>query len=149
MRRRPALRDAQSTPPGKPARRSRRQAALFAPLASRPIRAVLRWQLLAGAACALAALLGWGTRAGWSAALGAGITIASTVAYALMLGAGEKSSAAASVATMLRAEAVKIVVVIGGFWMALTRIAGVVQFALFATFVVTVLLFRVALLVRE
>lgn len=149
MRRRPALRDAQSPPPGEPGRRSRRRGALFAPLASRPIRAVLRWQLLAGAACALAALLGWGSRAGWSAALGAGITVASTVAYALMLGAGEKSSAAASVATMLRAEAVKIVVVIGGFWIALTRVAGVVQFALFATFVVTVLLFRVALLVRE
>ena len=141
------------TPPPTPAwhvrRRGQRRADVFATLVSRPIRTVLAWQALASIACALAAALWSGGNAGWSAAIGGGITVASTVAYALMLGAGEKSNASASVATMLRAEAVKIVVVIGGFWVALTRFAGVVQFALFVTFVITVLLFRVAMLVRS
>lgn len=81
--------------------------------------------------------------------MGGMVTLASTVAYALMLGAGEKSSAGASVATMLRAEAVKIVVVMGGLWLVLTRFSAVVPLALLVAFVVTVLLFSVALLSRS
>jgi ATP synthase protein I len=140
------------TPPPPPAPRgrpSRPRAEVFATLASRPIRTVLCWQALASLACALVAALWSGGNAAWSAAMGGGVTVASTVAYALMLGAGEKSSAVASVSTMLRAEAVKIVVVFVGLWLALTRFHGVVPLALFVTFVVTVLLFRVAFLVRN
>lgn len=136
-------------PPATPDRPPRQRAPVFAMLASRPIRAVLLWQSLTGLVFALVAAAWSGGDAAWSAAMGGGVTVASTIAYALMLGAGEKASAAASVATMLRAEAVKIVVVIGGLWLALTRFEGVVPSALFATFVVTVLLFRVAFLVRN
>jgi ATP synthase protein I len=149
------MRDVKTPPPppatrGRPSRsRTGKRAEVFATLVSRPIRTVLCWQALASAACALVAALGSGGNAAWSAAMGGGVTVASTVAYALMLGAGEKSSAGASVATMLRAEAVKIVVVIGGLWVALTRFSGVVPLALFVTFVITVLLFRVAFLVRN
>ena len=110
---------------------------------------MLCWQALASLACALVAALWSGGNAAWSAAMGGGVTVASTVAYALMLGAGEKSSAVASVSTMLRAEAVKIVVVFVGLWLALTRFQGVVPLALFVSFVITVLLFRVAFLVRN
>jgi ATP synthase protein I len=113
------------------------------------MRTVLLWQTLASLACALVAIAWSGGNAAWSAAMGGGATVASTIAYALMLGVGEKSSAGASVATMLRAEAVKIVVVIGGLWVALTRFSGVVPLALFVTFVISVLLFRVAFLVRN
>ena len=147
----PAMRDVKTStrPPATPGRSTRKRARVFAMLVSRPIRAVLLWQSLASVVCALGAALWSGGNAGWSAAMGGGVTVASTIAYALMLGAGEKANAGASVATMLRAEAVKIVVVIGGLWLALTRFDGVVQLALFVTFVITVLLFRVAFLVRN
>ncbi|MEO8848405.1 MAG: ATP synthase subunit I [Casimicrobiaceae bacterium] len=141
------------TPPPTPAAHRRRpghpRAEVFATLVSRPIRTVLAWQALASVACALGATFVSGGNAGWSAAMGGMVTLASTVAYALMLGAGEKSSAGASVATMLRAEAVKIVVVMGGLWLVLTRFSAVVPLALLVAFVVTVLLFSVALLSRS
>jgi ATP synthase protein I len=140
------------TPPPPPAtrgRRSRPRTEMFAALASRPIRTVLCWQALASLACALVAAFWSGSNAAWSAAMGGGVTVASTLAYALMLGAGEKSSAVAAVATMLRAEAVKIVVVFVGLWLALTRFQGVMPLALIVTFVITVLLFRVAFLARN
>ncbi len=73
----------------------------------------------------------------------------STLAYAVVLGIGDTTSAGASVATMLRAEAVKIVVIMIGLWLALTRWHGVVPGALLAAFVITVLLFSVALLTRN
>jgi ATP synthase protein I len=122
---------------------------MLATLASRPIRTVLWWQALATlAGAALGAVLS-GRAAALSAALGGGITVASTVAYALVLGIGGKATAGASVVTMLRAEGAKVVVVFAGLWWALTRVAGIATLPLFATFVVTVLLFRVAFLARD
>ncbi|MFI4902134.1 MAG: ATP synthase subunit I [Burkholderiales bacterium] len=122
---------------------------MFATLASRPIRTVLWWQALATlAGAALGAVLS-GRAAALSAALGGAITVASTVAYALVLGIGGKATAGASVRTMLRAEAAKILVVLAGLWWAMTKVPGMRPLPMFMTFVVTVLLFRVAFLARD
>jgi hypothetical protein len=50
---------------------------------------------------------------------------------------------------MLRAEGAKIATIIGGLWMVLRWYPDLVASALFITFVVSVLLFRVAFLSRE
>jgi ATP synthase protein I len=141
----PAARGAKVAPA---VRRDERRAVLQ-PLASRPIRTVLLWQALATlAGAAMGAVLS-GRAAAGSAALGGAVTVVSTLAYALMLGLGRKATAGESLVTMLRAEGVKIVVVVAGLYLALTRVHGVVTLALIATFVVTVLLFSVAFLARD
>ena len=118
------------------------------PLASRPIRNVLRWQGIATLVGAgISGVLG-GTAAAWSAAAGGAIPLVSTVAYALVLGLGDRTNAGSSVVTMLRAEGAKIAAIICGLWMVLRWYPGVVASALFITFVVSVLLFRVAFLTR-
>ena len=119
------------------------------PLASRPIRNVLRWQGIAAlAGAAVAGALGGGAAA-WSAAAGGAIPLVSTVVYAVVLGFGNRTNAGSSVVTMLRAEGAKIAAIIGGLWLVLRWYPGVVASALFITFVISVLLFRVAFLSRE
>ncbi len=59
------------------------------------------------------------------------------------------TSAGRTVAAMFRAEACKILVIIGQLWLVLTAYREVVAPAFFATFVITVLLFRLALLDRD
>lgn len=141
--------NAPQRPPATPGRPARKHAKAFAALVSRPLRNVLRWQALATVACVAIAVAWRGGDAGWSAALGGGVTMLSTLAYAVVLDIGDTASAGASVATMLRAEAVKIVVIMIGLWLALTRWHGIVPGALLAAFVITVLLFSVALLTRN
>jgi ATP synthase protein I len=101
-------------------------AGVIPPLKSQPIRTVLKWQAFASVAIAAVA----GVWAGWhgalSAALGGIVTLSSTVVYAVVLGMGAKTSAGASVVYR-----------------------DVVLAALFAGFVITVLLFRMALLTRD
>jgi ATP synthase protein I len=124
-------------------------AGVIPPLKSQPIRTVLKWQAFASVAIAAVA----GVWAGWhgalSAALGGIVTLSSTVVYAVVLGMGAKTSAGASVVTMLRAEGCKILVIIVELWLVLTTYRDVVLAALFAGFVITVLLFRMALLTRD
>lgn len=147
----PATRDVETppSPPVTPGRPPGQRAGMWATLASRPIRTVLWWQSLATlAGAALGAVLS-GRAAAWSAALGGAVTLMSTVAYALVLGVGGKATAGASVMTMLRAEAAKILVIFAGLWWAMTKVQGIRPLPMFAAFVVTVLLFRVAFLARD
>ena len=50
---------------------------------------------------------------------------------------------------MLRAEAAKILVIVGGLWLALTTYRDLVPAAFFTAFVVTVIVFSMAIFVRE
>ena len=119
------------------------------PLASRPIRNVLRWQGLAAlAGAAVAAALG-GAGAAWSAAAGGLIPLVSTVVYAVVIGWGDRTRAETVILTMLRAEGAKIVTIIAGLWGVFRWFPDVVGLALFGTFVASVLMFSVAFLARE
>ncbi|CAG0976680.1 ATP synthase protein I [Burkholderiales bacterium] len=119
------------------------------PLKSKPIRTVLAWQALATLAIAAGAGVWAGGHAALSAALGGLVTLSSTVVYAFVLGIGQTASAGATVVTMLRAEGAKILVIIVQLWLVLATYRDVVPAALFAAFVVTVLLFSTAFLSRE
>jgi len=62
---------------------------------------------------------------------------------------GRWATAGATIVALFRAEASKLVVIIGALWLVLTTYKSVTLPAFFAAFLITVLLFRVALLVRD
>jgi F0F1-type ATP synthase assembly protein I len=88
-----------------------------------------------------------------SAVLGGAVNLAAGVAYAFLLGWGLGTtavpSAGASLIAMFRAEAGKLLVIIGGLWAALTMYPDVVAGALFTAFAATVIVFSMASFVRD
>jgi ATP synthase protein I len=118
-------------------------------LSTRPFRAVLIWQAVATLIIAAIAGLWAGMHGALSAVLGGVINVAAGVVYAFVLVLAPGKTAGATVVAMFRAEAAKILVIVGQLWLVLATYREVVLPALLAAFVVTVLLFRVALFVRD
>lgn len=120
-----------------------------APLSTKPIRRVLKWQ--AGATVVIAAIAGlWaGPHGALSAVLGGVVNITAVVVYAVILGISNPATAGGTVAALFRAEACKILVIILQLWLVLVTYREVVFGAFFASFVITVLLFRMALFDRD
>jgi ATP synthase protein I len=125
---------------------------VISPLKTKPIRTVLLWQAIATAGIAAVAGLWAGPAAAISAALGGAVNLVAGAAYAFLLGWGLAAkpvpSADASLVAMFRAEAGKVLVIIGGLWGALTMYREVVAAAFFAAFAVTVIVFSMAFFVR-
>jgi ATP synthase protein I len=119
------------------------------PLASRPFRSVLKWQALATLLIAAGSYALAGTNGALSAILGGVVNLAACVVYAFVLGLSKPATAGATIVALFRAEASKLVVIIGALWLVLTTYKSVTLPAFFAAFLITVLLFRVALLVRD
>lgn len=115
----------------------------------RPIRIVLRWQLLATAVLTLVALLLWGRDGALSAALGGAVNLAAGWVYGWRVSQGEARTAGEALRTMFRAEAMKVLLIIAGLWLALTQYRDIVHAAFFAAFVVTVGIFAAAIAVRD
>ena len=120
-----------------------------APLSTPAIRRVLRWQAIVTVAIAAAAFAWGGGHAALSAVLGGIVNIASVVVFAVVYTLSRPVSPGGTVAALFRAEASKILVIIGQLWLVMTAYKDVVPVAFFATFVITVLLFRLALLDRN
>ena len=116
---------------------------------SRPIRTVLRWQLMATAALALIAGALAGGHGALSAALGGIVSIFSGLASAVVASLGRANSAEGALFAVLRAEAVKIglIVILLGLVLATYRDVAVLVFL--GTFAVTVVIFAMAFFVRE
>jgi ATP synthase protein I len=126
---------------------------LTPPLKTKPIRTVLRWQVIATAAIAAIA----GAVAGWdgalSAALGGFVNVSAGIVYALLLGLGleaaSKSGVGGSLMTMFRAEGGKVLLIIGQLWLVLSFYKDIVPWAFFTAFVLTVIIFSMAIVVRD
>lgn len=120
-----------------------------APLSTPAIRRVLRWQAIvtvAGAALAF----GWaGGHAALSAVLGGIVNVSAVVVFAVVYTLSRPVSGGGTVAALIRAEALKILVIVGQLAVILATYKAIVPVAFFATFVITVLLFRLALLDRN
>jgi len=110
---------------------------------------VLLWQ--AWATLLIAAIGGaWaGFHGALSAVLGGVISLSAGAVYAFVLTIAPPRSAGATIVALFRAEAAKILMIIGLLWLVLSTYHEAVLPALLAAFIVTVLLFRVALLIRE
>ena len=129
------------------------RARLISPLKTKPIRTVLRWQLIATVVVAAISGVAVGWHGTLSALLGGLINVAAGFVYALLLGLGLGTvgipSAGTSLLAMVRAEAGKILLIVGGLWLVLTLYTQVVPMAFFSAFVITVVVFSMAFFVRD
>jgi F0F1-type ATP synthase assembly protein I len=123
------------------------------PLKTKPIRTVLKWQIIATASVAAMAGFWAGRDGAISAVLGGVINVAAGVVYAWLLGfrlgATPVPDAGSSLVAMFRAEAGKVLVIVGGLWLALSTYRDVVPAAFFTAFVITVIVFSMAFFVRD
>jgi ATP synthase protein I len=116
---------------------------------SKPIRTALRWQVLATAALALAAGAFSGAHGVLSAALGGLVSFCAGLGFAVAAAPGEARSAGSVLSAALRAEAVKIGLIVILLWLVLATYGDVVMLAFLGTFVATSVIFSMAFFVRE
>lgn len=115
----------------------------------RPIRIVLRWQLIATVVLSLLAAIPWGLDGALSAFLGGAVNMAAGGVYGWRVAQGEARTAGEALRTVLRAEALKVLLIIVGLWLVLANYKEVVHAAFFIAFVITVVVFASAIAVRE
>ena len=118
-------------------------------LPPRPIRIVLLWQVIVTAALTLVAALLWGRDGAISAALGGAVNFVAGSIFGWRVAQGSARSAGEALRSALRAESIKIVVIIAGLWMVLANYRDIVHVAFFASFVITVGVFAAAIAVRD
>ena len=116
---------------------------------SKPMRAVVRWQAIATAVMALLGGLLAGIHGAISATLGGLISIVAGLAFALVISLRGGESAAGVLGEALLAEAAKIALIVVLLWLVLATYGEVVVVGFIGTFVIAVVIFAMALFVRE
>ena len=116
---------------------------------SKPIRIVLRWQLIATAVLAVSAGLIAGEHGALSAALGGAVSMCAGWASAVVAAKGKAQSAGGILVGALQAEGVKIGLIAILLWVVLANYAEVVMLAFLGTFMATIVIFSMAFFVRE
>jgi ATP synthase protein I len=116
---------------------------------AKPIRTVLRWQVMATAALTLLAWIVAGVHGALSAALGGAVSILSGLGSAVVASVGKAESAGGILLAVLRAEAVKLGLIVILLWLVLATYRDVVATAFIGSFVATVLIFSMAFFVRD
>jgi len=114
-----------------------------------PVGRIAAWQLFA--TLAIAAIAGWwvGLHGAFSALLGGTVNVTAGVVYAVIVGLGRVRTPGDTVRTMIRAEAAKITLIVLQLWLVLTTYRDVVHAALLAAFVVTVMVWTAAIVIRD
>jgi ATP synthase protein I len=118
-------------------------------LLRKAIRTVLRWQLLATAALALLAGLWAGEHGALSAALGGAVSLSAGLVSGVVAAMGKAQSAGGILVGALRAEAVKIGLMVILLGVVLTMYKDVVVIAFLGTFMATATIFSMAFFVRD
>lgn len=116
---------------------------------SRPIRKVLRWQLVATAALALLFGYGAGAHGALSALLGGTVSVAGALVFAFVTSRPKTTTVEDTLITALKAEAAKIGTVVVLLWVVFATYADLVAGAFLGTFVTTVVIFSMAFFVRD
>lgn len=116
---------------------------------AQPIRTVVRWQVIATVVLAIVAAFLWGKDGAVSAALGGAVNVIAGWIYGWRISRGEARTAGEALQTMLRAEAIKVLLIIAGLWIALSVYKDIVHVAFFAAFVITVVVFAAAIAVPD
>jgi len=112
-------------------------------------RPIIGLQVLCTAAASLLSAWLAGIHGAISAALGGSIGIIAGLAFAALAARSRSGSAGEALYTALRAEAVKVVLMVVLLWIALATYRDVVAIGLVGAFIATVLIFTMAILVRE
>jgi ATP synthase protein I len=118
-------------------------------LLRKPIRTVLRWQLIATAALTLAGGILAGVDGALSAALGGAVSACAGWVSAVVASRGKAQSAGEVLLGALMAEGVRIGLIVILLWLVMATYQSVVAPAFFGSFIVTVLIFGMAFFVRE
>jgi len=116
---------------------------------SKPIRTVLQWQFAATAAISLAAALLAGRHGAASAAAGGAVSIIAGLAAAFVASRSNAKSAGRVLVGALRAEAIKIGLAALLLWLVLANYEEAVVGAFIGAFAVTMVIFSMAVFVRE
>ncbi|SOD40034.1 ATP synthase subunit I [Nitrosovibrio sp. Nv4] len=116
---------------------------------NKPVRIVMRWQLIVTVAMVLALGLVRGFHGAASALLGGVVSIISAAAFSAIISRYQGSTAGGVLITALKAEAVKIIVMVVLLWLVLTLYKDVVAVGFIGTFALTVLIFGMALFVTD
>ena len=119
-------------------------------LENKPIRTVLRWQLYASLVLALVGGIWIGHDAALSALLGGLVNVTSGYVYGLFASKRSKGNTAGEVLrTLFRAEDSKIILIVMQLALVMMIYKDVVPLAFIGSFVVTVMMFGMAIIVRE
>jgi ATP synthase protein I len=116
---------------------------------SKPVRAALKWQMLITSALTFLAGAIAGAHGALSALLGGSVSILAGIAFAVVASMSKPVTAGVALLHVLRAEAVKILVVVILLWLVLTTYKDVVLLAFFGTFAASVLALGMAGIVRD
>jgi len=116
---------------------------------SKPVLAVVRWQIAATTAMTLAAGIAAGEHAAASAAAGGLVSIIAGLVAAFVASRSSAKSAGGVLVGALRAEAVKIGLALLLLWLVLANYDEAVVAVLIGSFVVTIVIFSMAFFVRE
>jgi ATP synthase protein I len=116
---------------------------------SKPIRTVLRWQIVATTVLTAVAAVVAGLDGALSAALGGLISIGAGLVSAVVAAVSKAESAGGVLLGALRAEGIKIGLMVILLWLVLATYRDVVALALVGSFALTALIFTMAFIVRE
>ena len=114
----------------------------------KPIRTVLRWQLLATVASTLIAGIWLGLHGALSALLGGLVNFTAGAVFGWLATHSRKRTAGEALVGLIRAEAVKVSLIVAQLWLVLANYEALVPGPFFGTFVLTVIFFSMAILVR-
>lgn len=118
-------------------------------ITSKPMRVVLGWQVLATVVIAAGAWFWAGWHAAVSAVLGGLINQIADLAYALLVSGRGIRTAGQTLRTLFRAESARVLLIVVLLGTVLTSYKEVIYPVLFLSFVVSVIVFRMAILVKE
>lgn len=113
------------------------------------MRVVLLWQIVATVALGVLAGMFWGGHGAASAVLGGVINQVADWSYARLVSGGRIRTAGATLRVLFRAEAARIILIVFLMGWVLASYPDVLHAAFFASFAVSVLVFRMAILVKE
>jgi len=118
-------------------------------IAGKPVRTALWWQFLATSGISLTAGFWIGIAGAVSAALGGMVMMVAGCVFAALTGGNKVRSAGETLRALIRAEAGKIGVIVLQLWVVLTAYESVVPAVFIGTFIVAVMIYPIALLVRD
>lgn len=115
----------------------------------KPLQTVLRWQLLATVIIATGLAVCCGSGVAVSAFLGGMVSVLSSAVFAVIVSRHQGYTAGGTIRTALRAETVKITLIVLLLWMVFKVYEDVHAFAFIGVFVLTVIMHSMALFVSE
>jgi ATP synthase protein I len=116
---------------------------------SKPIRTVLCWQVAATAVIAAVAAVVEGANGAVSAIAGGLVSMLSGLGSAVVAARSGGKSAGGILVGALRAEGVKLALIVILLWLVLATYHEIVPLAFFGSFIATILIFTMAFFVRD